>query len=42
MVGCVALGGTLAGVFIFKEPISVFKVIGVVGIMVSVYILSKG
>jgi multidrug transporter EmrE-like cation transporter len=42
MVGCVALGGTLAGFFIFKEPISLFKVIGVVGIIVSVYILSKG
>ncbi|HSH82206.1 MAG TPA: hypothetical protein VLA19_27075, partial [Herpetosiphonaceae bacterium] len=41
MVGCVALGGTLAGFFIFKEPITLFKVIGVVGIMVSVYILSK-
>ncbi len=42
MVGCVAVGGTLAGVFIFQEPISVGKVVGVVGIMVSVYILSKG
>ncbi len=42
MVGGVALGGTLAGFFIFKEPISVFKVIGVAGIIVSVYILSKG
>jgi multidrug transporter EmrE-like cation transporter len=42
MVGCVAVGGTLAGFFIFKEPISVGKVIGVVGIMLSVYILSKG
>ena len=41
MVGCVALGGTLAGFFIFKEPITLFKVIGVAGIMVSVYILSK-
>ena len=42
MVGCVALGGTLAGFVVFKEPITLAKVIGVGGILVSVYILSKG
>ena len=42
MVGCVALGGTLAGFLIFKEPITLFKIIGVAGIIVSVFILSKG
>lgn len=42
MVGCVALGGTLAGFLVFKEPITLFKVVGVVGILLSVFILSKG
>ncbi len=42
MVGLVALGGTLLGFLVFKEPITLFKMIGVAGIMVSVYILSKG
>ena len=42
MVGCVALGGVIAGFLVFKEPISVTKVIGVVGIILSVFILSKG
>jgi multidrug transporter EmrE-like cation transporter len=42
MVGCVALGGTLAGFVVYNEPITFSKVIGVGGILVSVYILSKG
>ena len=42
MVGCVAIGGTLAGFLIFKEPITLFKIIGVAGIIVSVFVLSKG
>ena len=42
MVGCVALGGTLAGFLVFKEPISLLKIVGVAGIIFSVFILSKG
>ena len=42
MVGCVALGGTLAGFVVFNEPITLAKVIGVGGILVSVFMLSKG
>ena len=42
MVGGVALGGTLAGFAVFHEPITLAKIIGVGGIIVSVFILSKG
>ena len=42
MVGCVALGGTLAGFLVFREPITLAKMIGVAGIILSVFILSKG
>ncbi len=42
MVGCVAFGGTLVGFLVFREPITLFKIVGVAGIVLSVFILSKG
>jgi len=42
MVGCVALGGTLSGFLVFDEPITLTKLIGLAGIIVSVFIVSKG
>ncbi len=42
MVGGVALGGTLSGFFIFKEPITMMKVLGMVGILIGIFFVSRG
>ncbi len=41
LVGGVALGGSIAAILIYKEPITFFKVIGMFAIVLGVFFLSK-